>query len=578
MALHAAGRLQEAEGIYRTILETSPANADALHLAGVAAGQQGRHTDAVRAIGRAIEIQPKAAAYRHNLGNILAEMGRLGEAAQAYEEALRIEPGYAEAHAHLGNTLFRLKRAAEAAVHYREALRRQPASAEVRRNLTVALLHWAAQKFAARELAEAEALLREAIGYSPEMAEAHSDLGAVLFERERLEDAEACLREALARKPALSRAHNTLGSVLHARGCPREAIACFDLALLLAPDYAAAWNNRGLAQQALNHLEEALLSYGQAVRLQSDFAEARTHRAMALLACGDSPEGWREYEWRWKIGKFPPRRFAQPLWDGAPLEGKTILLYAEQGLGDTIQFIRYARLVKQKGGTVLVECPPRLRKLIAAAPGVDGIAAAGDPLPPFDVQAPLLSLPWLLDAGVVPVSEPYLSVDANLVARWGERIAARADGRQCKIGLVWEGYPMHRGDAHRYRSMDPACLLPLAEIPGVKLFSLQRDAAPPEGLPAVVLERSENGIEDTAAILLHLDLLLTVDSMPAHLAGALGRPVWNLLPFAAEWRWGLDRRDTPWYPTMRLFRQERAGDWRAPVEEVCETLKNAHPV
>ncbi|MCI0460721.1 MAG: tetratricopeptide repeat protein, partial [Gemmataceae bacterium] len=319
---------------------------------------------------------------------------------------------------------------------------------------------------------------------------------------------------------------------------------------------------------------------GQALRLQPDYARAHMARAMTWLAQGNWEQGWPEYEWRWRYEGFSPRPFPQPLWDGSPLAGRTILLHAEQGLGDTLHFIRYAALVKQQGGQVLVECPAVLHRLLASGTGIDELVAPGAPLPAFDVHAPLLSLPALFRTSLstVPATVPYLFADAQLGAQWRDRLAS-VEG--LKVGIAWQGNPRHFRD--RQRSVLLTEFEPLARLEGVRLISLQRgpgvEQVPALGdrFPVLDLDRQRDetcgDFMDTAAVMTNLDLVITCDTAIAHLAGALGVPVWVALPFAPDWRWLRERADSPWYPTMRLFRQERWGDWASVFRRLADALQ-----
>jgi hypothetical protein len=299
---------------------------------------------------------------------------------------------------------------------------------------------------------------------------------------------------------------------------------------------------------------------------------------------GNFEQGWPEYEWRWQRPQTPPRPFRQPCWDGSPLAGRTILLYMEQGLGDILHFIRYAPLVKQQGGTVLVECPGFLIPLFSRCPGIDGLVAEGTELPACDVQAPLLSLPRLLGTtlATVPAEVPYLFADPDRVAHWGHKLRPL---RTFNIGLVWQGNPHHGWDRHR--SFALAQFAPLARLDGVQLFSLQRGAGVEQlrtlagRFPVTELLRESDGpseaLMETAALMKNLDLVISADTAPAHLAGALGVPVWVALAALVDWRWMFRREDSPWYPTMRLFRQTELGNWLPVFERMAGEVRKLLP-
>ncbi len=636
---HRAGRLGTAEGIYREILAQDSNHADALHLLALIAYQSRRVEEALRLMDRAIRANPDAAVYRSNLGSMLQGLGRTAEAIQRFGEALRLKPDYVEPHLYLGNLALqqgrweeaiqsyrraielkpdyaqahnnlgnvRLKqdRLEEAEACFREALRLQPDLAEAHLNLgnvharqghsneAVACFRQAARLKpdyaeahnnlgnALREqgrLEEALGCLRRALDLKPDFAEARLNLGAVLEDQNRLEEAAECLHQLLRFKPNYAQALNNLGSVLKKLGRLKEGLDCLQRALRLKPDLAEAHNNVGAVLEQMGRWEETVACYQEALRWQPDFVEAHMNLSMAWLLLGDFERGWREYEWRWKKKGTPPRPCGRPLWDGSPLEGRTILLQAEQGLGDTVQFIRYAAVVKERGGRVVFECQPRLAPLFKSVRGVDRLICPSDLLPECDVYAPLLSLPLICRTSLdsIPCQVPYLEVDPGLVEVWHRRIGD-CGGRR-KVGIVWAGNPDHKNE--RIRSMLLAQFAPLSELPNLALFALQRGAqakelpSAPPGLKITNLEEEAGQITDTAAAIMCLDLVIAVDTMVAHLAGALGRPVWLLLPFAPDYRWMLGREDSPWYPTMRLFRQPGHRDWLAVMAQVAEELRH----
>jgi len=342
----------------------------------------------------------------------------------------------------------------------------------------------------------------------------------------------------------------------------------------LKPDYADAHSNLANALKEEGRTAEALTYYQIALWHQPDAPSVRWNRALTWLQAGNFEHGWPEYEWRWQRKQTPARPFRQPRWDGSPLHGRTILLYSEQGLGDTIQFVRYASMVKERGGRVVVECPGMLLDLFRSCSGIDQLVAEAQPLPDFDVQAPLMSLPALFRTTLetVPAEVPYLHADPNCIEKWRQRLTY--DGT-LKVGICWQGNPHHQWDRHR--SIPLCYFAPLAEVPDVKLFSLQKWHGVEQlreltgRLPIIELSDAET-FADTAAVMTLLDLIITADTSVAHLAGALGVPVWVALAKIADWRWLFDREDTPWYPTMRLFRQPTLGDWKTVFNCMAEEL------
>jgi hypothetical protein len=323
-------------------------------------------------------------------------------------------------------------------------------------------------------------------------------------------------------------------------------------------------------------LDAAAEAYRQAIEWRADFVSAKFNLALTQLLQGSFVEGFTGFEARWDLPDLAKTRqhFSQPQWDGSDLNGRTILLHAEQGIGDTIQFIRYAPLVAQRGGRVVFQCPEAMTRLFEGFPGIDRFVVRGRELPEFDLHCPLLSLPLAMKTTLetIPASVPYLSADAESVSRWRKRLPRDS----VNVGLAWAGRAEHSND--RLRSMALTDFAPLVDAPGVNFFSLQKgDAAEqlrstPDGLAITDWTEQLQDLSDTAALIDALDLVITVDTSVAHLAGALGKPVWVLLPFAPDWRWMLDRSDSPWYPTMRLFRQPQARDWRSPVEQVAQAL------
>jgi len=422
---------------------------------------------------------------------------------------------------------------------------------------------------------EAVACGRRALELKPEAPEIQMNLGLFLKDQGNLAEAVVWYQQAIARRPEFAEAHSNLGNALRLLDRTDEAIACYQRALALRPNDAEAHNNLALTLNDRCELDAAEWHYTEALRLRPDFDDPRFSRAMLRLLRGDFQRGWPDYERRWSYAELRPRPFRQPLWDGSPLQGRTILLHAEQGLGDTLMFVRYAPLVATSGGRVLVECQPELVRLLQSVAGIAGLIPAGSPLPPFDVHLPLLSLPGVFqtNASTIPANVPYIHPIPADVAR---RQTAGASTLGPRVGLVWRGSQQHRND--RRRSISLADLAPLASVPGITFISLQKGEAalealrPPAGMTLIDPMFDIRDFADTATLVANLDLVIAVDTSVAHLAGAMGRPVWTLLPYNPDWRWGLDRDDTPWYPTMRLFRQPAIGDWAGAVAQVATAL------
>jgi hypothetical protein len=446
-------------------------------------------------------------------------------------------------------------------------------------------------------LDEAAACWRRALELNPDYVDALNNLGNVLRERGQLDQAVVCYRRALGLNPDSPTTYYNFGTALSDQGLLADAVGCYRRALALRPDYPDALNNLGFALKRQRALDEAAACYRRALELKPDFAECRLNLAVLQLLRGEFARGWPAYESRWPAGKVAARRFCQPPWDGRPLEGRTILLHAEQGFGDTIQFIRYAPLVEQCGARVIVECQKPLVRLLAAWPQLEQVVPQGEPLPPFDVHAPLLSLPGIFHTSLetIPAQTPYFFATPDLIEHWRAELStcpktpcgagvppaqaagtAAPQGRARKIGIVWHGDP--RQENNRARSIPLGCFESLAGLHGVQLVSLQKGPGLEQLQNAAgrfPIEEAGSRLDDfmdTAAAIMNLDLVIACDTAVAHLAGALGALVWVALCYVPDWRWLLDRSDSPWYPTMRLFRQEQPGDWAGVFEEIRAAL------
>ena len=471
-------------------------------------------------------------------GHRLCQAGRPAEALHCYDQALTLIPDAAEPHAFRGGALMLLGRPEEAVAAYDTALARRPFYPEAWNHRGNALA-------ALGEPAEALASYDRALCLHPDYADVHTNRAVVLRRLGRSEEALAAAECALALDPADTRALTCRGNALQELGRTEAAVASFDRALAIAPGCA----------------------------------EARCNRAMSLLLAGDFSQGWRDYEARWDTPAFAPMKppFRQRLWQGAePLAGRTILLRAEQGIGDTLQFCRYVPRVAALGAEVVLGVPPVLTSLLAGLPWPVRLVDSRHNLPPFDLHCPLLTLPLAFGTtlATIPAKVPYLAPPAEHLRLWEERVGRSSSGPH--IGLAWSGNRSHPRD--RDRSMPLELLAPLAAL-GLKLFCLQRDLRP-EDIPAYAMAGAIayygpalRDFADTAALIAQLDLVITVDTAVAHLAGAMGKPVWVLLPHPPDWRWMLNRDDSPWYPTMRLFRQPAPGDWGSVIRRLCGEIE-----
>jgi tetratricopeptide (TPR) repeat protein len=608
-ALLRIGRLDEALASADRALRLAPSYAEAHANRGEVLRQQGCLEPATASLRRAVQLNPGFAdAYKY-LGLACRDQGQTDEARACLQEALRLNPDFAEAHHDLGLLSLQERKFAEARASFEEALRIWPDFAEAHNSMGVLLRE-------AGEHSGACACFENALGLKDDFAAAHNNLGKAHEGEGRLEDAARCYRRAVELQPNGTLFLINLGNALVSQGQPDEAIPLYRRAiglqpaeaaylsnlgnaltlvgrpdegeaycrqaLRLKPDFADAYHNLGITFGARGAIERALEFNAEALRLSPDHVGARNCQAMWRLQMGDFARGWEDYEWRWKKAKVTPREFTQPLWDGSPLEGRTILIHTEQGLGDTLQFIRYAPLIKRRGGTLIVECPTALGPLLAGCAGIDRLIARGAPPPPFDVHAPLLSLPRILGTTLanVPAEVPYLVADADLVESWRSELSGIPG---IKIGIAWQGNPRFPADC--MRSIPLTHFTPLAQVEGVRLFSLQKGAGR-EQLPAVSsylpvidladrLDETTGGFMDTAAVMKSLDLVVTSDTAVAHLAGGLGVPVWVALGVGSDWRFLQGREDSPWYPTMRLFRQTQMRDWDSVFDRIAAELRGS---
>lgn len=552
---------------------------------------QCRWTEAMDCFRRAVSLQPELAAAQNNLGSALFMLGRHAEAVECYRAALKIAPHDPRSLNSLGNALRHLKQLDAAVECGREAVRLAPDFAEAHSNLGLALDTWGDQEAALihcrkavqlrpdfpegwsslalvlrglGQLDEAVAAGRELLRLRPKDTEAGYQLGQMLMQQDRWDEACALFQSILQQDPDRVDVRISLADGLWRQDRLAEALEQCDDAVRRRPQLATTHNARGAIVLKYGRYADALASFDRALQNDADFAEAHFNRAMVLLVQGRLEEGWRDYEWRWRCKRFVARPSPRPFWDGTPLQGRSIVLAAEQGLGDTLQFVRYAPLVKQRGGEVTVVCPFYLLPLLSRCAGIDRLVAREGHLPDCDAHTPLLNLPALFGTTLtsIPGTIPYLYPDNGLVCRWRNELA-RLPG--FKIGIAWQG--------NRDHPMDPLRSVPLAQFTplarqGVHLISLQKgEKATHSPTPFALVDWSDRldmttgAFMDTAAIMKSLDLVITTDTAIAHLAGGLGVPVWVALAYVPDWRWLLDRDDTPWYPTMRLFRQRSPQRW-----------------
>lgn len=500
------------------------------------------------------------------------QSGNLAQAAEACLALLAADPGRADALKILSGVRFMEGRLDEALATLQRAAAIDGNDPRVHANLGSILMRM-------NRGDEAIACFQRAIALDPNYAEAHYNMGATLSALERFEEALACYDKVLAIVPTHSRTLINRGAALSALNRQDEAIACYDKILASDPQYAEAETNRGTALQWLNRVDEAIERYDSAIAVRPFDAYAHWNKGLAALYRGDFATGWREYEWRWQKPDFAinKRDHTQPQWRGeTDVAGKTILLCAEQGFGDTIEFCRYATLLAERGATVLLEVQAPLVPLLKSLPGAAGVFAHGAALPPFDLQCPIMSLPLAFntDLATIPARVPYLAASAEKVALWKARLGAKTKPR---IGIAWSGSPTQKND--RNRSTTLARLAPLLSDPRFAFHVLQKDIRDADRatlarFPELRVHGDDlNDFDDTAALTGEMDLVISVCTSILHLAGALGKPAWGMLTFSPDWRWLMERADSPWYPSVRLFRQTAVGDWDGVVTRVRAALE-----
>jgi tetratricopeptide (TPR) repeat protein len=527
------GRSAEAATLYRQVIDAAPdavASADAYDGLAAVLQEAGDVPNAVAASLRAVALRGDADdAYR--LGYTLEQMGRPADADAAYRLAGECRPAFAEAHAKVASFLMRRGKVADGAARYAVAADADPTIAEVHCNLANAR----------RLNGDEEGALRS-------------------------------IRKAIDLKPGMAAAHNVLGTIMRDRRRPADALAAFRRAIELDPKFAEGVSNWASVLESVGRVAEAAVGFEQAIALAPAVPQYHERLGLNRLLRGDLAGGWVEVDWRRLDRRNPAGRpFPRPFWNGGPLaNSQTILLSAEPGLADTIQFLRYAPLVAGRGGRVVVECPPELVDLAGSVAGVSEVVPFGQPLPAFDVHCPLMTLPLVFNTRLetIPAAVPYVGISPAHAAAWAERLPS-ADGHR-RVGLIGSADAGPSGD--RTRSINPSRLAPLAAVPGIIWVALSPTAPPPPALKPIDLTADLHGLADTAALIAQLDLVVAIDSTVAHLSAALGKPTWILLPAVADWRWMQGRADSPWYPTARLFRQPTPGDWAAVIADVVAAL------
>ena len=567
--LHQAGRMAEAESGYRAILKERPDHVDALHYLGVLLHQRGDNEDAAKLLDGALGLAPDVSACWSNRGLVATALGDLPHAVACYERALAIDPAFSNARNNLGTALQQQGRFDESIEQHKTLLARDPDFIDSRLNLGSTLA-------SAKRYDEALAVYRETLARDPSNFHAHFGEGNALRELKRFEEAVASLQRALALRPDHFEANVNLGTTLGLFGKFVEAETQYRRALTLRDDpqihvcVGAAISSQGRFEGEEPH-------YRRALELAPDHADAQHNLALLELRRGNFKEGWALHEVRWRSSKYKAIQIpGVPEWRGEPLQGRTLLVVGEQGHGDMMQFARYMPVLAQMGATVDMRVPENIVELIQSVPGVHRAFAHG-PTDHYDFWTPSMSVPHRLAEHVsgVLAETPYMSVSAERIGSWPARVTKLAGTRR-KIGIVWAGSPTFGND--QFRSMPFAAWSPFAEVANAEWFSLQKGSAREQlsnsecALKPHDLTDDIHDFADTAALIEQLDLVITVDTSVAHLAGALGKPVWVLLPANYDWRWMLDRDDSPWYPHARLFKQTMLGDWTEPVARAKAAL------
>jgi len=534
------GQLDEAIASYQKALKIEPELVEAYNRLGIALNERGRHSEAIKNFRRVLKLRPDYIEVYNNLGIALQDQGKYSEAIDEYLKAAQLEPGCAEIHYNLGNALQLLDRCEEAAENYRQALK-----------------------------------------LKPDYAQAYNNLAIAMKEQGRFHEAVENCEQAIQLEPDCSQFYSNFASILQYQGRLADAVANCERAISLKPDDAEGYFNLASVLRDCGRLDEAIEKNSRAIQLEPDYTEAHWNQAVAHLLKGNFEEGWKEYEWRrktdWHTAAYP-HRHKEPRWKGASFAGKRLLVHCEQGLGDCLQFVRYLPMVKSRGSVVIFEAWKSLHGLLKNFDEIDELVELSFTRKTetrFDACVSVMDLPGLFKTteDTIPSSVPYLHADPAKAEYWREKLS----GPDFKVGIVWAGSARHANDYNRSCKLE--AFAPITEIENVKLFGLQK------GEPARQADQCARkiGVEnlgeylvdftDTAAVIQNMDLIISVDTATLHLAGAMGKRVWALLAFAPDWRWMLERTDSPWYPTMRLFRQKDWGNWDGVLEACTNELQ-----
>lgn len=607
LAHHQSGRLKEAEEYYKQVLRLQPNHPDANNLLGVLLFQTNRSQDGLKFLDKATKLKPQEAMFYYNYGIALRSAGDQVKAIEALTRAIQLNPDHADALSQLidihqkrheweraisllkqlanlrsldtdsfkrlGEALHQTKNYAEAATYLSKAAGLAPEDAAIHHQLGLSLQ-------AAGDNKGAAVAYKRSLELNPDLAPAHNNLAIVLAEQGHNEEAVKHYEQALEMNSKLFQTKCNLGGLLRKMGRLEESIEWLRSAVEQKSDCAEALCNLGNTYGDMGESQSAMECYRKAILCQADYTQARLNRAIGLLRREEFSEGWMEYEWRWKLKECPRRNFGKPRWDGRELkENEVLLVHAEQGLGDTLQMVRYIKQLKSRGTRIVLECQKALVPFLTLNEVADTVLPIGDKYPEYDFHIPLMSLPSLLfeKLGFASDNVPYLRASEELSEHWEHRLHD-ISGR--KVGIFWQGNPEFKQD--QFRSIPLETYSALAKIPDVQLISLQKGTGIEQVAKFTVpdalhcfddLDADKGAFMDSAAIIQHLDLIVTSDSAVAHLAGSLGITTYLLLPFASDWRWFVDREDSPWYPSITLVRKRRNETWQEAMSRVIEAIE-----
>ena len=571
---HKSGNLQHAKQLYEKVLEKFPGHYFSFFSLGVIEHQRGNSDTAIKLIENAIEINPEIPQYYNTLGIIYETINKYDEAICAYQKAILKEPDYAEAYLNIAIALKSQKKYIEAIENCRNSISITPCYAEAYN--TLAFLLEKQKKYD-----EAIENYKKAIKIKPDYVEAYNHLGDIYNELGDYQEAAKSFYTAMQYDPSYAELYNNLGIAQKELEQFDDAISNFKQAIKLEKNFAEAYYNLANSLRDEGDCNEAVKNYKKAIDINPDYAHAHWNLSLAQLLDGNYLEGWKGYKWRRNADLkvlTDYHKTGKPRWDGSSFKSKILFMHYEQGLGDNIQFVRYLPMVKSRGGKVIFETLKPLIGLLNNFPGVDEIIEYNPDEKSsiqFDYYASLLDMPYIFETTVetIPSDVPYIYADPVKSRYWSERISKD----KFNVGIVWAGSPEHGND--RYRSCKLQSFSSLSMIEGVCLYGLQKGKAAEQmaeltgQIPVINISDDFEDFTDTAAAIDNLDLVISVDTSVLHLAGAMGKKVWALLPFSPEWRWMLNREDSPWYPTMKLFRQKKRNDWYGLFKQVCEELK-----